>query len=772
MEGPSSRGLWLSIASAATARPGWTLVLIALLTGLLGSGLGELDLRTDGASIRPAGNPVVERTEADRRTFAERDQVILLLASRPGGPRVDSRAGLARLKELHTSLGAVPGVDVDGLRSAASLLDVRPGAPLQSIPSFLDRIPDEDSELRAMVARLRAFPLTNGLFLSADGTAAALYVPLDGDLSRSDFVASIEAWVAARDTRDFDLGLTGPLAAEVLLGRSVLRDLAWLTPAMVGAMAILLFLCLRTAGGVAIPLVETGVVLVWTLGAMGHFGAPVTLVTTVLPVVLVTLAVTDEIHLIERLQAHLRSGAQSGARAALDAALRDVGRPIVLTSLTTAAGFLSFLTASVAPIRDFGLFAALGILAAMLLTFTLVPALVVSLPVAWFEERHARRRRSPRSIPLEALATRGGAWGPVLALLLVLAAVPGLRRLHVQDAWIENFDPDSHLVHTQQRYEQSFWGSYSFDIVLAADEEFFLQRSAGLQLVEGIRDVARAGPHVEGSASHLLLFEQAAMATEVGGAISSQPENVLFSLALVVRSLASRIDLAQYLSADATRARIRLFVDSASYERGRELEAYLEREVPQLIEARAPRVRHHFSGILPVAVEVVASVVTNQMRSLGAAFLGLAVVLLVALRRLRLVAITLAPLAVALPILFGGMGLAGLPLGVATSMFAPLAVGAGVDFAVHFVHAYRRERSAGLDHEPGVTATLASAGRAIRWNSAVLVFGFLVLGASALPPNRSLGLLLSASIFVCYAATLLLLPALLRTASTAPAASA
>ena len=121
----------------------------------------------------------------------------------------------------------------------------------------------------------------------------------------------------------------------------------------------------------------------------------------------------------------------------------------------------------------------------------------------------------------------------------------------------------------------------------------------------------------------------------------------------------------------------------------------------------------------------------------------------------------MAPLAAALPVLLGTMGYLGVSLGIATSMFSALALGVGVDFAVHFQHAYERSRARGLGHMESVDETLRTSGRAIRWNAAVLGLGFLVLTASSLKPNHSLGLLLAAAIATCYAMTLLLLPALL-----------
>jgi predicted RND superfamily exporter protein len=482
----------------ALDRPAGCLTGVAVLTLLLGSGLLRLELRTDGASLHPGGNAVIARTREDRLAFLEREQVIVLVTSRPGAPAVESREGLVRLRDLHWELASLPGVDRIRPRSLVTLLDPNPALPLVSIVEFLRDIPEDPDELAAMRDRLHEFSLAEGLYLSADGRAAAIYVPLATGSDRREVVAQLSGWVADEAGDDFELRLLGPAVAEVELGDTVLLDLAWLVPLMIAAIAALLFLCLRTTGGVLIPLAAVLLVLVWTLGAMGHCGVPVTLVTTILPVVLMSMAVTDEIHLLERFQAHRgaegHTGERDDTRRAIGASLHDVGRPIVLTSLTTATGFLSFLTAAMPPIQHFGVFTAVGILLAMLLTFTFVPALLMTLPPRYFERRGAPARGRPSALLFhERFVLRRPGAAALLGGLFVLAAVPGLLRLSVQDAWVDNFDPGSDLVSAEHDFNARFWGSYRFDVVISSEQSDFFRQREGYRLVEELRRVTLAG---------------------------------------------------------------------------------------------------------------------------------------------------------------------------------------------------------------------------------------------------------------------------------------
>ncbi|MBV8203284.1 MAG: hypothetical protein JOZ15_21940, partial [Acidobacteria bacterium] len=498
----------LRLARIALARPLPVLALLAVATAALGCGLFRLELRTDGAAIYPLGDPAVVRTAADRATFQEVDQVLLLVTARRGGPRLDSPAGCRFLLRLQHALARFPGVEVAGVRSAATLIDPPENLEPLRIRTFFEEWSSGEATLADVLARMRRLPVTGGLFLSAGGTAAALYLPVGERTTRTELLADLRRFLATRAGVPFELRLTGPVAAEAELGEEVVRDLARLVPIMVAAVGLLLALTLRTAGGVVIPLAQVVATLVWTLGLMGWTGVPITLVTTVLPVLLMAMAMTDEIYLLERLQDHLASAPPPGAvagtgaeaagagtkrerdrvrvRLAAERAFADLVTPLVLISLATAAGFFSFLGAGMAPLRHLGLFTGIGLLLGMLFTFTLAPALMAVLPVGWVERRRWPAGAASVARPAERAARSGGvlrvcerltARRPravaLAAAALLAAAVPGLSRLRVEDSWIDNFDPRSPLVSAARRFDAELWGSYRFDVVAAGAKGFF-----------------------------------------------------------------------------------------------------------------------------------------------------------------------------------------------------------------------------------------------------------------------------------------------------------
>lgn len=750
-------------------RPAWWVAAFVLLTVFWAMGLGRLRIRTEGAAIYPTGNEIIIQTEEDNQIFKDPQELVLLITTQsPEENSLLSPDGLLFLKQIHESLERLDGLHSTGVFSLGSIPDGYPRGISMAIPTILDSVSTDPSAFEALLKKIRDDPVAHGLLLSHDGDAAAFYVNFEMNWEPREVILTLQSWIDSHETAGYDMHLLGPLAAETTLGAMVLKDLARLIPIMVAVIALLLLLFLRSPGGVLIPMVEALMVLIWIFGAMGYCGVPVTLVTTILPVVLMAMGITDEIHLLERLQALLASAdpdepdePRLRIRRAMLASLREIGRPIITTSITTALAFLSFLSASIGPVRQFGLFASLGILLAMLLTFTFIPALAVVLPISWLMPRGTRKTgHGFQTLFLwEKRAARqsGRAW--LVGLLLLILGLPGILLLSVQDSWVGNFDPDSPLPLADRRFNEEFWGSYRYDVAFKGDRWFFY-RPEGVGLMEEFTRIAEGGPHVTGVLSHLIPLGEVADRYQYARPISSQTEGKIRLLAVSSRIGMGPPFMERLVTINASYARARIFVNRATYKKGLALEKYLEPRLRGLTEGR--NVEYHFSGDLPAAVEVVRAIVTNQLRSIGWTLLGIAILLLLAFREIRNVLIVLVPVLAADWILFAGLGYAGVPLGIATSMFASLTIGVGIDYALHLRHSYRLNIAREPDHTSALVRALESTGKAIRWNAFALGIGLLVLSFSSIPPNRALGILLASAMIACYGTTLLLLPRLLR----------
>jgi hypothetical protein len=297
-------------------------------------------------------------------------------------------------------------------------------------------------------------------------------------------------------------------------------------------------------------------------------------------------------------------------------------------------------------------------------------------------------------------------------------------------------------VKAERDFNDSFWGSYHFDVVFEAEPDFFYS-SAGARLLEQFEESARQAPAVGGIESPLTPLREIAHGLGEELPLSGLPAMSVADLATVLEMTRGGTSLRRLMTEPGDASRARLYVNSADYAVGVALRDDLDRRLAAL--PRPGFVEVHTSGDLPVATELVGEIVANQLRSIAWAMCLVAGVLVVFFTRSLAGLIAMVPVCAAITCLFGGMGLLGVPLGIATSMFASLTVGVGVDFGIHFLHRYRRERSAGSNDAEALEATVAGAGEALRWNALVLALGFLVLTLSSLKPNHSLGFLLAAA---------------------------
>ncbi|HEV7507732.1 MAG TPA: MMPL family transporter [Thermoanaerobaculia bacterium] len=752
----------------------------AVLTLFFGACLQRLTLDTDGASLHPASNPLVLQSAADRETFHDAEWLIVLVHQRHDGPPVASPRGFALLRQLDGALRALPGIRSAGVRSLASWPEVRVGTDSLSAASLLDDVPADPAGFAARLQQIRRHRLVGGLLLSADGTTAALYAPVLPNVRRQQVLSSLDHFVASVH-QPFELRLTGPLLAEARLGEAVLADLALLIPFMVTVLAVLFWLLLRSVGALAVLAVEVGCVLVWTLGAMALFGIPITLVTTLLPVLLMATAITDEVHLFERLQETLRDAAartpgvalsRNDLRAALLAAMGELEHPTITAALTTALGFFAFPFTSIKPLQHFGFFSTIGLLIAVLLSFSTVPALMSLLPLRWFlpagahEERRgwlARRAADPgRMLWFERWIARHERLAIALAAALVALAIPGVLRLRVADNWTANFDPASSLVTTQRMLDRELWGSYRFDVVLDSAPGFF-NTPQGVALSQDVAQLAAAAPGVSGVASYLDPLREIAAAFGESADLRRLPPERLDDILTLAQISDDPLSLSSWVDGAGAKVRLQLFLKGEDYDRDRRLEAAVRSTLSSRLQGTP--VRWHFSGDVPIGLEMVREIVLNQLRSLGLTALTTLILVFCLERSLKATIAVLLPVFTASLLVFAAMGYAGVPLGVATSMFGSLALGVGIDFGLHFLHSYRQEQAREGNHAAALAATFRKTGKALRWGVTVLALSFLVLRFSALRPNHSLGELLAAAMLSSYVMTLLLLPGLVQWAT-------
>ena len=475
----------------------WRVVTTAVVVSLLAvPGLFRLRLETDGRALAPVNAPAIQVEREIRERFDQRDPLVVLLEPKGEAGIYDSTVQRS-IAELSEALQARPDLRPHDVSSLATELGLRHRQGTLRLATLLDPLPETEDDLGRLRDDLRRIELYDGILVSRDGRAAAILVGTPPEVDRASWVDEIDALAEPWRTDDLALSVLGAPAAEALLGRQILHDLGGSLhrggrPGLVfvaaALMALVFAVAFRRNAAILLPMTEIGACLVIVFGTMGWTGVPVYLTLAVLPVVLTTIAAADEIHIFRR-YLELRQKTATPPehhRALVRQTLDDMAPPVLRTSLTTAAAFLSFALSPIEPIRAFGLLAAFGVMVCCAWSLTVIPALLVGLgPGVW-----VRRDASPAW--LGPFLGRLGLWirarrRPILlaTTALALVAADGVRRLEVQDSWLDGFSAEHSMARAFRRFDQSFLGSHRLQIEV----------SARAPTVDGRIDAAALGDH-------------------------------------------------------------------------------------------------------------------------------------------------------------------------------------------------------------------------------------------------------------------------------------
>lgn len=756
-----------SLITIATSRPRAVLFAAFCLMIAAGAMIPRIGLRLDGRSLIPEGDPTLAAGDSAARAFGLSEIVVLAVVAEEGGT-VLGPDGLQAIGRLGEELRRLPGVDSATVTSVATLPligrrngAVEPDEPLGSARPDAERV----ERVRVKVA---ALGLRNGVFISADGRAGAVYAFTTAGADREALLDSVEAIVGRADA-GFTVYAGGNALAQAELGRGVARDLFILVPFLLATLFVLMTIVFRTPTAALVSLAEIGISLVLTAGLVGALGGSVFITTLVLPVVLIAIGVTDDIYALNRYITALRAApnmTRGPEHARLVAgAFAGVARPITMTALTTMAGLLSLTFANLEPLRVFGIFGAVSIAFSTMCTFSVVPALLVLLPMRQGSGVRSNARLARAAAALLGVIERLGPRRIVIAAVpLVIAAAFVAAGLRIDDSWIGNLPSSSLVVEGDAVINKLMAGSTTVEVSFSAaggmvDSAAF----AALARVERRIASAPGVGAVQSSLSDVLRIT-ATLADvpfdEFGRRVAGGTERLTqgdIETALAIDESLGRPSIGRYLSEDGRAARMTIFVHGADYERLRPVFESIAGSAREMLTHRIETTSFGDGWISYLTVKLL---VEGQIISI--IFAALVDFLLVALflRSIRGAVVAVVPVMASVLFTFAILVLTGQPLGIASSMFASIALGIGVDYSIHLTSEVQQACASAADLRTALREAYRSTASSILASAGAITIGFGLLLLSAVAPNRMLGLLVCISLSVCAMMTLVLVPGL------------
>ena len=671
--------------------------------------------------------------------FGPPDRDCIVRAAARSGDIFDAES-LTALESLAGRLRVIEGVD-----DVRSIFDIRrqgtAGVVLPVIPRTSDPL-DAESLARAK-ARASGHPLVAGHLLSADASSSLLLVQLSATADRppasSAVVARIEAVLAESAPAE------GPLALE-LTGLPALREQATraLRHDMLMFNSIGLVLAVMLSAVVARSLRSTVVAslppfigAIWALGTLGLLGAPVNILTSVVPSLALVVGTCDSIHFIEDMRRSARRGLDP--LAASSGAIRRIGMACGLTSIVTAIGFASLAVARIEAVRTFGIAAAIGALASFMAVTLLTPLIAST--------RFCSGLRLGRSSPLAgrvanvlaALSVRHARPLVVVACSLTAALAFVGSGLDADTRIIDSLPSGAPASQALARVDAEFGGVMGVDVV-----------------VEWPADVDWRDPAVLDA----LALAEAAVGREAGISRTISLSTVAAGMPPRVRRRLDVDSVSDLVSPESRMALVRARVADLGSRRLEEIYDRVDASLARLEQDR-PGWRFRLAGMSVVSARNIRQLVRDLGSSLVVEVLVIGCILAVAFRSPLAGIVSMLPNIFPLVVIAALLVITGRSLDPATVIVFNVCLGLAVDDTVHVLSALTRNRKEGVSIGSAVRRAVSEMGNAVVIGGVVLTVGFAAVTASSVPSLAGFGVLACAAVASATVAELLFLPALL-----------
>lgn len=708
-------------------------------------------------------NPYLTAFEELERTYSSPD-TLLFVYQPQDGTKATSAQALQMVEEITTQGWQIPfSTRVDSITNFQNTRAI--GEDDLEVRDLVVDAGQTDAEMRAYVEEtILNEPLLVGRLLSRDARTGAILIslrpPRDDPMATNSIVISARALRAEMREKypNIRLELTGSQMLSQSFSEAAQSDLSTLTPLMYLIIAGFLVIATRSMSGT----IATVIVIALSAAAAMGFGSwlniPVSPPVSGAPVIILTVAVADCVHLL--ITALVARGNGAEKKQAIIESLSINAQPVFLTSVTTAIGLFSLNFSDSPPYRDLGTLSGFGALFAWVLSMSLFPALLTLMPMGASKSVNLQSRIMGRFADWVILRRR-----PLLLIMLgvALTSTALLPRFTFNDRFVEYFDERMDFRVASDWASDNLTGIYIINYSLDGEGSGGVSEPSYLEDLDNFAAWLRVQPEVKHVASFSDVVKRINRSMNADRqSFYAVPENRELSaqyLLLYEMSLPYGLDLNDQLNVDKSASRMLVTLTDVSTAQMNDLRdramGWLRANTPEAMHVEASGQSVMFSYIGRRNFEAMT-------QGTLVAFLLISACLMLALRSLRLGLISLIPNIAPPVVAFGMFSLIQTEVGFWTSFVTATAIGLIVDATVHMLTKYRHARiNLNRSAEDSVRYSFATVGTALWVSSVILVTGFVVLTYSPFLINGMLGLLVSMTILAALILDFLLLPPLL-----------
>lgn len=739
-------------------------VVTALLLGifLLAIGAKNLTFNSDYRVFFSEQNPQLLAFERMQQTFAKSDNVLFLLV--PDSGDVFNGDSLKAIYELTTESWQLPfSTRVDSITNFQHTYAEEDDMIVEDLLLEPELLNDEEEIQRIKKVALQE-PLLINRLIAPDSEVAGINVtftlPGKNLVEEVPEVTKAAKQLAAQIEAKYPghkIYLSGMVIMDSTFSEAAQHDATVLIPLMFALVMLLVGILIRTIAGTLATLIIIVLSIIGALGGAGWIGIDLTAPSASAPTMILTLAVADCVHILTSFYHALRTG--YAKQAALMESLKINYRPVILTSVTTAIGFLSMNFSDSPPFRDLGNIVAVGVMLACLLSLTLFPALLAILPA---RAGRPQQEQHPLLIAFSNFIgrhTRAIFW---FFTILVIAMVSQIPKNQLNDNFVEYFDKSIPFRIAADYSDENLTGMAVLEYELDSQEENGINSPAFLQATEAFTQWLRAQPEVIHVNSYTDIIKRLNMnmhADDESYYRLPDSRNLAAQyLLLYEMSLPYGLDLNNQINVAKSATRIIVNLETLSSVDLIEVE---ERSMKWL-QSNLPELQAHISSPSLMFCHIGQRNIVSMLIGTSVALVLISMILAIVLRSVKYGLISLIPNLAPAAVAFGIWGMLVGEVGLALSVVSGMTLGIVVDDTVHFLSKYlHARRDKGFSADEATCYAFDTVGRALVITTVVLACGFIVLAQSSFKVNGDMGLLTAVTIVIALITDFFLLPALL-----------
>ena len=730
-----------------------TIGITLVLTGIFFYGLTRGSIVTDVEKILPEEDPrIIAFNEVDK-TFGGAEFIMVALES----DDIFTYNVLRDINYLTNKLEEIKGIS--SVRSIINIEEIKGVEDGIEVVDLIEQIPSSKDDLKQLRNRILSDEDYAGNIVSKDGNVAAIIIQLQADADKPQVVHEVNEVIQNAGLKE-KIYLMGTPIMEDYIASAIRDDMKRLIPIVIFVVVIVLFLGFRNLRGILLPLIVVIISTIWAIGLMGFLKIPLSSVSNIMPVILISVGTAYVIHILVHYREELAS--ESSKREAIEKTMDIVGLAVILAGVTTVIGFGANSFSPLQPIREFGIFTAFGVGVAFFVSITFIPAVLSLLKVSRSKTLSKQKRDGLLRLLLKKVSiftNKSPKTVLVIAGMLCFLALMIIPRLSTEFDLVSFFKSNSPPRIAVNLMKEKFGGSDLIQVVVKGD----IQDPDVLKSMERFQNEIKEIEILGRPYSVVNVLKDVNEALHEGDPhykiLPSSKEEVAQYFLLL--SLGGAEDLDGIISFGYDQALIQSRVAIAGSSSDEK-----DRMIKNVEESIQRNFNNNDTNVVLTGMPVLEQVITKlllkgQLQSLAVAILFVLILMIAVTRSFIYGVFCTIPIVLTVILNFGVMSWLKVPLDMVTAMIACIAIGIGIDYSIHFLNRYKVERRGIRTIEEAIRLATTTTGQAILYNAIAVGLGFLVLVFSSFPPLGRFGWLIALTMVFSSFGALTVLPSLL-----------